>query len=246
MYRKCRQLALATVFVSAMTAGGTAVLSGPALATDGYAIAGIAPQASEPGGSVQTTTYSYSESPLMMTAEQARAEEQSIVDQARAERDRIRAQGRADRDRIRAEARAERDRIRASEWQSSGSAGSDPPASYHDGSRTRSEYRSERYRARSVSYGTVRTAPVRYRMRERLSELRVRESARTARVSKRVDERRSRLLERVSGRRDRLVKRVESRRSERVRETAYRGGGRYEQQQFKSVRYERRSSFRTH
>ncbi|WP_182900831.1 hypothetical protein [Microbispora sp. H10830] len=243
MYRKCRQLALATVFVSAMTAGGAAVLSGPALATDGYAAAGIAPQRSEPGGS--TEIISYPESPSMMTAEQARAEEQSIVDQARAERDRIRAQGRADRDRIRAQARAERDRIRASEWESSGSAGSDPPASYHDGSRTRSEYRSERYRARSVSYGTVRTAPVRYRMSERLSELRMRESARTARVAKRVDERRSRLVERVSGRRERLVKRVEARRSERVRETAYRSGGRFEQRQFKSVRYERRSSLRT-
>ncbi|WP_432866615.1 hypothetical protein [Microbispora rosea] len=57
MHRKTRQLALAAIFASTLTAGGVALLGGAASAATGAPGSAWAPQAGEPGGWVRATSY---------------------------------------------------------------------------------------------------------------------------------------------------------------------------------------------
>jgi hypothetical protein len=66
MHRKSRQLTLAAIFASTLTAGGIALLGGIASAATGAPGTAWAPQASEPGGSVRATSYTISE-PLLVS-----------------------------------------------------------------------------------------------------------------------------------------------------------------------------------
>ncbi|ETK31125.1 hypothetical protein [Microbispora sp. ATCC PTA-5024] len=57
MHRKTRQLALAAVVASTLTAGGAALLSGSALAQAGPAVPGLALQETYSGGTVEETAF---------------------------------------------------------------------------------------------------------------------------------------------------------------------------------------------
>lgn len=72
MHRKSRQLALAAIFASTLTAGATALLGGTASAATGAPgsaapVSAWAPQASEPGGSVRAASYTTISEPLLAT-----------------------------------------------------------------------------------------------------------------------------------------------------------------------------------
>src|SRR4051794_40680854 len=57
MHRTPGKLALATIIASTLTAGGAALMSGPAFAATSPTAAGITPQEITPGGSAESTSY---------------------------------------------------------------------------------------------------------------------------------------------------------------------------------------------
>ncbi|TQS24768.1 hypothetical protein [Microbispora sp. KK1-11] len=67
MHRKSRQLTLAAIFASTLTAGGIALLGGTASAATGAPGTAWAPQASEPGGSVRAASYTTISEPLLVS-----------------------------------------------------------------------------------------------------------------------------------------------------------------------------------
>lgn len=69
MHRKTRQLALAAIFASTLTAGGFALLGGAASAATGAPGSAWAPQAGEPGGWVRATSYTTTISDPLLAAE---------------------------------------------------------------------------------------------------------------------------------------------------------------------------------
>ncbi|MFF4125952.1 hypothetical protein ACFYYP_20705 [Microbispora rosea] len=69
MHRKTRQLALAAIFASTLTAGGVALLGGAASAATGAPGSAWAPQAGEPGGWVRATSYTTTISDPLLAAE---------------------------------------------------------------------------------------------------------------------------------------------------------------------------------
>ncbi|MFI7032934.1 hypothetical protein ACIBK1_29810 [Microbispora rosea] len=69
MHRKTRQLALAAIFASTLTAGGVALLGGAASAATGALGSAWAPQAGEPGGWVRATSYTTTISDPLLAAE---------------------------------------------------------------------------------------------------------------------------------------------------------------------------------
>ncbi|MFI7628927.1 hypothetical protein [Microbispora rosea] len=69
MHRKTRQLALAAIFASTLTAGGVALLGGAASAATGAPGSSWAPQAGEPGGWVRATSYTTTISDPLLMAE---------------------------------------------------------------------------------------------------------------------------------------------------------------------------------
>ncbi|MFI7039361.1 hypothetical protein ACIBI0_21960 [Microbispora rosea] len=69
MHRKTRQLALAAIFASTLTAGGVALLGGAASAATGAPGSAWAPQAGEPGGWVRATSYTTTISDPLLVAE---------------------------------------------------------------------------------------------------------------------------------------------------------------------------------